>query len=85
MYEGERTISPRNLRAPDGVRILSPAGSSEPVVALTYETTYLNALRTQAGVAFRGIAPLDPVSVPESVKASYPSDTEYVIAPNSCK
>lgn len=85
-YETERTISPTGLREPTGLRLLSSAGASTQVVLLTYETRYLQVIRTQrtVGVSFHGIAPLDPLSVPAGVKARYSPDAEYVIAPNSC-
>ena len=84
--KNERTISPIGLDDPDGSRVLSPTGATVKVVLLTYGTQYLGIIRAQrtVGPSFRGIAPLDPVSVPANVKTKYGLGAQYIIAPNSC-
>lgn len=84
--EDERTISPFKLQEPVGSAVLSVPGASLQVVVLGYDTRYLKIVRAQqaVGVSFRGIAPLDPVSVPADVRALYAPDASYIIAPRSC-
>lgn len=79
-YTTQLTFSPAKLEEPDGSWQLGSAG---PVV-LTYDSSYLTQVqRANGDPSFRGIAPLDPVSVPAGVKEQY-GDVSYVIAPVSC-
>ncbi|MDN5274125.1 MAG: hypothetical protein JWP06_26 [Candidatus Saccharibacteria bacterium] len=82
----ERTISPFKLQEPAGSAVLSMPGASHQVVVLVYDMHYLKIVRAQqvVGVSFRGIAPLDLVSIPADVRALYESDASYIIAPKSC-
>jgi hypothetical protein len=82
----ERTISPFKLQKPAGSAVLSMPGALREVVLLAYATHYLRIIRAQqvVGASFRGIAPLDPVSVPADIRALHSPDASYIIAPDSC-